>query len=258
LSALEQSKPAGMQFRYVIVYDNKMPVATLCFQLLDVANKDLDGVLNLKDKGWLLQNLNKTINKLLFKCQTGKVNFLICCGSFFVSGEYGINVISRDVLSAIIQILPEVRLKIVSTINNASVCGWMVKDFYNNTRIDQPLLEDGFFELPMDPEMILFMREQWQTLEDYLAALTTKYRVKANSVIRKIEDVEIVALDVKDILKYGDDLIRLYLNIQNKATVQMARVNILYFEKLLTIMPVKFYVKAFIKVFYSCNNWYVS
>ncbi|HQP02820.1 MAG TPA: hypothetical protein PK337_11025, partial [Bacteroidia bacterium] len=105
LSALEQSRPAGMQFRYVIVYDNKMPVATLCFQLLDVANKDLDGVLNLKDKGWLLQNLNKTINKLLFKCQTGKVNFLICCGSFFVSGEYGINVISRDVLSAIIQIL---------------------------------------------------------------------------------------------------------------------------------------------------------
>lgn len=247
LSALEQSRPAGMQFRYVIVYDNKMPVATLCFQLLDVANKDLDGVLNLKDKGWLLQNLNKTINKLLFKCQTGKVNFLICCGSFFVSGEYGINVISRDVLSAIIQILPEVRLKIVSTINNASVCGWMVKDFYNNTRIDQPLLEDGFFELPMDPEMILFIREQWQTLEDYLAALTTKYRVKANSVIRKIEDVEIVALDVKDILKYGDDLIRLYLNIQNKATVQMARVNILYFEKLLTIMPEKFYVKAFIK-----------
>lgn len=247
LSALEQSNPSGMQFRYVIVYDSKMPVATLCFQLLDVANKDLDGVLNLKDKGWLLQNLNKSINRLLFKCQTGKVNFLICCGSFFVSGEYGINVISKDVLPAIIQLLPEVRQKITDTISNASVCGWMVKDFYNNTKVDQPLLEDDFFELPMDPEMILYIREQWHSFEDYLASLTTKYRVKANSVIRKIEGVDIVALNAAEVLKYGDELIQLYLNIQQKATVQMARVNILYFEKLLTIMPEKFYVKAFFK-----------
>ncbi len=247
LSALEQSKPAGMQFRYVIVYDSKMPVATLCFQLLDVANKDLDGVLNLKDKGWLLQNLNKSINRLLFKCQTGKVNFLICCGSFFVSGEYGINVINRDALPAVIQLLPEVRQKITDTISNASVCGWMVKDFYNNTKVDQPLLEDDFFELPMDPEMILYIREQWHSFEEYLASLTTKYRVKANSVIRKIEDVDVVALNAAEVLKYGDELIRLYLNIQQKATVQMARVNILYFEKLLTIMPEKFYVKVFFK-----------
>ncbi len=247
LSALEQSNPSGMQFRYVIVYDSKMPVATLCFQLLDVANKDLDGVLNLKDKGWLLQNLNKSINRLLFKCQTGKVNFLICCGSFFVSGEYGINVINRDALPAVIQLLPEVRQKITDTISNASVCGWMVKDFYNNTKVDQPLLEDDFFELPMDPEMILYIREQWHSFEEYLASLTTKYRVKANSVIRKIEDVDVVALNAAEVLKYGDELIRLYLNIQQKATVQMARVNILYFEKLLTIMPEKFYVKVFFK-----------
>ncbi|QQR94760.1 MAG: hypothetical protein IPJ93_13395 [Bacteroidota bacterium] len=247
LSALEQSKPAGMQFRYVIVYDSKMPVATLCFQLLDVANKDLDGVLNLKDKGWLLQNLNKSINRLLFKCQTGKVNFLICCGSFFVSGEYGINVINRDALPAVIQLLPEVRQKITDTISNASVCGWMVKDFYNNTKVDQPLLEDDFFELPMDPEMILYIREQWHSFEEYLASLTTKYRVKANSVIRKIEDVDVVALNAAEVLKYGDELIRLYLNIQQKATVQMARVNILSFKKLLTIMPEKFYVKVFFK-----------
>lgn len=75
LLALEQSRPAGLQFRYVIVYNNEQAVATLCFQLLDVANKDLGGLLNLKDKGWLLQNLNKSINRLLFKCQTGKVNF---------------------------------------------------------------------------------------------------------------------------------------------------------------------------------------
>ncbi len=247
LTALEQSRPAGLQFRYVIVYNNEQAVATLCFQLLDVANKDLGGLLNLKDKGWLLQNLNKSINRLLFKCQTGKVNFLICCGSFFLSGEYGINVINKDVLSAIIQLFPDVKEKITASINNASVCGWMVKDFYNHTKVDQPLLEEGFFELPMDPEMILYIREQWQTFDDYLASLTTKYRVKANSIIKKIADVEVISLNANDILKYGDALIKLYQNIQQKATVQMARVNIAYFKELLTFMPEKFYVKAFNK-----------
>ena len=49
-----------MTFRDVIIKDKKIPVGALCFQLLDVAEKELGGLLNLEDKGWLLKKLNIT------------------------------------------------------------------------------------------------------------------------------------------------------------------------------------------------------
>lgn len=88
--ALENSKIPGLQMRYVVVEKRGEPIAAMQIQILNVADKDLNGVINLKEKGWLLNNLHNPLNQLMFKCGGEKPNYLICCGSLLVSGEYGI------------------------------------------------------------------------------------------------------------------------------------------------------------------------
>ncbi len=50
LSVMEKCSPAGLVFRYAIVYANDAPVSALVFQLLNVGEKKLGGILNFEDK----------------------------------------------------------------------------------------------------------------------------------------------------------------------------------------------------------------
>ena len=62
----------------------------------------------------------------------------------------------------------------------------LVKDLDNSRKNGlHPNLGNDYKEFSIQPKMILHLREDWTTFEDYLAAMTSKYRVRAKRAFKK-------------------------------------------------------------------------
>jgi hypothetical protein len=248
LTSLEQSKTAGMAYRYVIIKNKKHAIGAMCFQLLNVAEKDLGGLLNLEEKGWLLKKLNKHINGLLFSSNNNRPNYIVSCGSFLVSGEHGISFSDKENEYVIVSILPEIMNTLKKEIEKtADICAWTVKDFFNISFSDHVLTGNKFMNMPMDPEMIFNPRSEWKHFDDYINSLSAKYRLRANNVLKKMNGIVVKELSEKEIQQYAHDIEALYNNVQQRATVRLVRVNASYFIQLKKHLRDAFYIKAFFK-----------
>lgn len=247
LKSLEDAKPVALSFRYVVLYEANLPIACFCFQLLNVASNELGSILNLEKYGWLAGKVTSAIDKVIFKRNNGTANYILCCGSFFVSGEYGISFSDKNKVQTVYQVLPQVIDKVKDNIekNNDDVCALIVKDFFDASAIDNILIDEGYSSLPMDPEMIFHVHKNWNNFEDYLAALAAKYRLRANNSIKKLEQVKIKFLTLKEIEKHGDEILSLYKQVQENASVRLVRANIDYFINLKKNLEDNFYIKAF-------------
>ncbi len=248
LLALEQAGTTGLVHRYAIIKHKKKSVGVMCFQLLDVAARSVDGLINFEDKGWLLKKLSTHINRLLFSGKNGKPNYIVCCGSFLASGEHGISFSSKENQHLIISSIPKAIAHLKNEIEKtANVCAWVVKDFFDISYADHLLTENKFINVPMDSEMIFYPQTGWKNFNDYINALSAKYRLRANNVLKKIKGLEIKQLTEKEIEAHITQLETLYNNVQQKAIVRLVRVNAQYFIQLKKQLAEQFYVTAFFK-----------
>lgn len=247
LKSLEDSKPVALNFNYAILHEGNLPIACFCFQLLNVASNELGSILNLEKYGWLAGKVTSAIDKVVFKRKNGHANYILCCGSFFVSGEYGISFRDRNksqlVYQALIQIIDKVKER--KEKNGDDVCALIVKDFFDASSIDNILMDEGYSSLPMDPEMIFHVHKGWNNFDDYLGALAAKYRLRANNSLKRLESVKVKFLTLKEIEKHGDEILALYKQVQENASVRLVRANIDYFINLKKNLEDNFYIKAF-------------
>ncbi|MBK7853746.1 MAG: hypothetical protein IPJ79_01470 [Bacteroidetes bacterium] len=108
----------------------------------------------------------------------------------------------------------------------------IVKDFFDASSIDNILMDEGYSSLPMDPEMIFHVHKGWNNFDDYLGALAAKYRLRANNSLKRLESVKVKFLTLKEIEKHGDEILALYKQVQENASVRLVRANIDYFINL--------------------------
>ena len=185
---------------------------------------------------------------MLFSGNHGRSNYVVCCGSFIVSGEHGISFANKENQHLILSLIP----KVLSTLKHeiektADICGWAVKDFFDNSYAGHLLEEDKFINAPMDPEMIFYPRSDWKNFDDYINSLSAKYRLRANNVLKKTEGLVIRELTEKEIREHAKEIETLYYNVQERATVRLVRVNANYFLQLKKHLKDSFYIKAFFK-----------
>jgi hypothetical protein len=109
----------------------------------------------------------------------------------------------------------------------------MVKDFYEQQdSLAKNILKKDYFLLNTDPEMIFRVDPQWANFEDYKNALSSKYRVRANSVIAKASGLTIRELTEPEIINRTEELFRLNDAVIRKAPVKLARPSADYFPAL--------------------------
>lgn len=248
LFALENSTPAGIRFRYVFVYENKILKAICYFQLADLTSAELGSFINLENYGGIINSVGNRLNDLLFSGKKYRSNNLLVCGSLFVSGEYGIACKDERFFPDVFKLLPEIINNISERITdeNGRVVGVSIKDFYEEHDIFAiELTRKNFYRMVIDPNMIFKIRKDWTTYDDYLNAMSAKYRLRANNVMKKIEDVEIKYLEPGDIRKEKEGIEKLYHNVQKKAPVRIVKVDIHYFLELKKQLKNDFVFRAF-------------
>lgn len=232
LAVLEQSGLPGLGFYYAIVSENGKALAALHFQMVNLSDAGLGGILNLEEYGGLAGNISSRINELLFSPGKGRNSHLLVCGSLLVSGDYGISAATSEGLVAGAEAVGQIKKHIAASLPAMDrLVAFMVKDFYQEDDVlTGPVLRKDYFRLNTDPEMIFDIHPEWKSFDDYLDALSSKYRVRTNNAMEKFRAIDIKPLDTREVMKYQGELHRLNDMVIRKAPVKLVRPNGTYFS----------------------------
>lgn len=206
LMALEQAAPANLQLKYLIFYKNDQAVGLSLCQLLD-----FEGV-----KCFPQQELN-----FFQKWLSRQMNFnLLLCGNLLTTGEHAFHfdtniaqeeaqLMLSEALGLLIKHLAKQNLRISAT---------GIKDIFATSHQQFQLIEkQGFIPFRFQPSMIFDLPAHWHSFDDYIAAMSSKYRVRTRRALKKGADLQWRELDLEAIKYYQKEIYELYQQIAQSA-----------------------------------------
>jgi hypothetical protein len=226
LKALENFPPSDMRFIYTIVFKEENPVGIIYCQLKHFNAAESLNYKHLKiEKDQWVKILSQHFKEFI----AGKLDFhALICGNTFVTGEHAYffkeDISEARGLSTLDFVLGWLRDELMARGDEAQIA--FVKDFFN------PVLSgyhkdycSEYNETVAQPTMILTLDQRWNHFDDYMAALQSKYRVRARKakslcrdiVKRELQEVELEALQER--------MFELYEHIANNATFNLMRLH---------------------------------
>jgi hypothetical protein len=234
LQALELAPPHNMNFRYAIVRDKGNVIGIVYFQILQ-----LDYHIHLS----IMRMLK--IDKRLAKPEKESIDAektrirLLVCGNVMLSGEHGFcmkDISFERAMQVIAEIAYDVRTSCPHHIEIT-----LVKDFYRKKDArGKPLMPFGFSSFDAGPNMVITIRPNWRTFDEYLNDMKPKYRKRAESALKKGKTIERRSLSLDDIIHYKKDLYDLYSQVADNAKFKIYAVSPEYFIELKRNLGAKF------------------
>ncbi len=234
LAALEEIMNREMDFYYSISYDfENKPVLAASFQVVLFSDKK-------KRKNTFQDKYCLVKNKLL------SFNILVC-GNVFSDGEngfiYGNEISKKEAIIELTAITEEI--KIISKKTNKKLPVVLFKEFWaKEDTYTKSFKKQSFREFMIDVNMVLPIHESWNSLDDYLFSLKTKYRTRANSVFKKSEDLVIKNLSADEIVTYNSEVKTLFNNVVDNASFSLGALNTMAFAKFKEALKEQFNFKA--------------
>lgn len=243
LQVVEYNCPKEIALRYVIFYKNDFPVGVGLFQLYRYSTVETIKELREPSKKfnpwlWIKRTLAKPLN----------FNLLIC-GNNLLTGEHGYhfneNYVGKD---ECIEILNEsMRVVGVCLANDGKKPhGYFIKDIceWRDSGRDF-LVNKKYHSFTFNPNMFMPIREGWETFDDYLAAMSSKYRVRTKKAFKKAKSLEVRELNEAQIESYQDQIFALFSNIADKVAFNMVIIKPDYFLELKRNLGDRFHLFAY-------------
>ena len=111
------------------------------------------------------------------------------------------------------------RMRLLS-IANKTIRMIVLKDYFKNDPINDHkniFDSDKLHQVFVQPNMILSIRPEWLTIEDYLGSLNKKYRDRYKRARKKLNSIIAVELSLEEIKATTSELYQLYMNVSNNA-----------------------------------------
>lgn len=227
LRALERSRPERMTFFYALFREEGRPVAVASFQCVDFG-MDCFGP-NLLPEGaapgtsfFVRAQLKRVLGRMRAR--------VLICGNLFVCGPHGFahrpEVDAERAWSALAE-----AVEVLQTRERVTMV--LVKDLAPDAVGTTRALERaGLDRVQVEPTMVLTVRPTWRSFEDYLGALTTKYRAQARRARRQFDGVERRAMSAGDIAAIASRVEALYGAVHQRSRLRPSRVSAAYFVHL--------------------------
>lgn len=213
LAVQAEALPEGLRPRFLVLEDEAGPFAWLALQIVDF--RALDHIR--EDSVWQSQ----------WKRMLGRLaSFrLLICGSLFMLGENGwlLRPDWQPKESSFTRALGDV-LRTLARREGAQVV--VCKDFKKKWT---PAERGCLHPLHFQPNMVLNIRENWHSFEDYQQAMSSKYRVRQKRAFKKAEGLEFRNLDEREIEFFSEQIASLYQNVVSASGFAMAMVEAPYF-----------------------------
>ncbi|MDX1685331.1 MAG: GNAT family N-acetyltransferase [Saprospiraceae bacterium] len=218
LSVVERYPPKGLTPFYALVRDDEgQYVGKIYFQLKKFkAQESLTF-----EKGSKCPSFFSTLGYYLKEYVAKKVEFkALGCGNLMLSGQHAFY-FREDIPKVEQHIVVDMAIKELSELlsskdENPSVV--LLKDFPEDEAFTKKTgVGTQFYDFKVQPNMVLDIREDWESLDDYLSAMTSKYRVRYKRAKKKQGQIYTRELNYEEIVDNKDRMFDLYTEIANGA-----------------------------------------
>ncbi len=228
LRALESAPPTGMRLIYFGLFQDGVLVAKALGQLVDL---DLE-------KNWQPEeNIGKpkTFFESIGRSFAKRFSFrALTIGNLLTTGEHGCycdpeKIDKESFQKSLVESLDACRKDFEGTDNSFEVT--MIKELFNSKRIqvEQPWCK-ALHEFQIEPNLIMKMR--WESFDDYLAAMSSKYRVRAKRAFKKGKEIVKSEMSLEDLVSEKPEMYRLYKEVTESAGFNTVDLHPNYFVEL--------------------------
>lgn len=242
LNAIENCPPKDMQFAYLTFYKNGEPCGIAYAQIFKFSTyESLKHHRSLNDENAKFLQLKKwAAHKIEF--------YSIVCGNVLMTGEYGYSfdnqmVKEEEEFNIVNQGLDVLRVSLQQEGINAPVI--LFKDYFDDNR--QNIENTNFGEFQIQPNMVINLEDDWEKFDDYLAAMSSKYRTRAKRAFKKAKGIEKRELDLDEIRANEVKIYNLYQAIVVSAGFNGITLSQNYFTNLKEHLQEKFKVIGYFR-----------
>ena len=209
LSVLERSAPVNMECFYIGIFEGSELIGVSLAQYLDL-NK-------LESFGERVKCFKTAIRNFIFKNFASHTLFL---GNNMITGQNGY-VFSKEIdFECISEILLQSADEITEYFKQKGIKIHLVsfKDFYENCSVE--LKKYRFketYEFNTQPNMIFYLDQNWKSTEDYINALSKKYRDQYKRAHKKFDDILVKNLSFEEVLLHENTIYDLYHYVAKNA-----------------------------------------
>lgn len=246
LSVLEANPPQGMRFGYLVFYKGDAPVGVALCQIKYFKGDDNIADLDVPTKDPCFFN---GLAKWFKRWVAGKAAAdILICGNMLLTGEHGYYFDYQKVEPlAAVELLEKALDEVVDIMGREGVKMpvILVKDIAPEHR-DQgrELVKKGFTEFDIQPNMVLHLH--FRDFDDYLTAMSTKYRTRAKRAFKKLDGgIEKRELSLVEIQRELPRIYALYKEVAKNAGFNMVDLNEIYLFALKRDLPEHFKMFAY-------------
>ncbi len=231
LNVLEKNPPSGFQFCYLTFHKNEQLIGWMPCEIKHFkADQSL--------------NFSKESNSFILKIRKAlaqKVSFeTLIVGSLLLTGEHSYYFDNQIVTNTdkyfLISKGIEFAKKTLSE-EDIVVKNVFIKDFFESQKY---FITEGYNEFEVEPNFIFDIPDEWQSFENYMEALSSKYRVRTKRAFKKAEGVEKKEFNLERILAHQSEINVLYQNISKKSAFNLVELHEDYFVDLKRQLGEKF------------------
>lgn len=223
-----------IEFNYIFILKATKAVAFANTQIVTIGVETITKNIKMSNK------IRRVVNNLFCNNQIR----VLFCGNVFLSGEYGTFLKDgEDKIETFNAIAKGVKQLYKATKRLQAI---FVKDFENKSlQITNHLKAFDYAAMQVEPNMIISLKPEWQSFDDYKNALKSKYRVKANRADAKSEALKAKLFSEEDIKIHKNQLQELYQNTIDNADFNAQILNLDTYIHLKKAFKEKFIIKGY-------------
>lgn len=237
LGVMEQEPPSNVQYWYALAYENGKPVVALFFQVIRLDEELLGDILKPVGSRKYLGFISGWRDSMR----------LLVSGNNFVSGAHGIAFADDFSPTEAFRILSQtVRILLKEDRDGNAISAVLVKDFEEPAAKQARILgRSKYYPFHVEPSMVVPLQKHWTGFDDYLQAMSKKYRNRAKTVLRKSDGIDVRELSAEDVKRESAELHRLYMHLHHKASFRMASLPETYFAAMKATSPGTFHIHGY-------------
>ena len=240
LSALEKNN-SHLSFFYVVLQDkNEKAIAFTTVQIIDFYIDEIEN--NLQN---ILKKVAHFARKLKILPKEKPLKILIS-GNSFVSGEHGIFIKEGQQKRKVIKRLAKAITHYTETYSQ-KIDLFLMKDFTKDSLdITNELFDLNYYAFQVEPNMKLTISNHWNSFDDYLASLKTKFRVKAKKALSLSSDLDTVVVTNDNIVELLPEITALYKTVTSKASFNLGSFDLRMYIDFKKYFNDQYFLKAYL------------
>lgn len=230
LSVIEKHPPRGTSFGYLVFYKQSRPAGVALCQFKYFKGDDNIQELDSSDKkeACFYDGLALWFKRRVAGMASADI---LICGNILLTGEHGWYFNNKLVAeNEAVQILEKALGDVVKIMEEEGIRipVILIKDIAPEREVTRDkLLRSGFAEFDIQPNMVLDL--PFRSFDEYLGAMSTKYRTRTKRAFKKFDGIERRELSLEDIERELPVIYRLYKEVASNAGFNMVDLTEDYF-----------------------------